>query len=76
MEELTKYQESVIETLVRENEKCDELNSGLNLNEEIKLAIMYKSKLDQISKDFTLLKERSERIKQRALKLQGNLGHI
>lgn len=70
MDELIKYQQSVIETINRENEKCDELRTELNLDEEIKLATIYKSKLEQICKDITLIKDRSEKMKQRAIKLQ------
>lgn len=70
MDELIKYQQSVIETVNRENDKCDELKSELNLDEEIRLATVYQSKLNQICKDIALVRERSERIRQRAIKLQ------
>ena len=70
MDELIKYQESVIETINRENEKCAELKSELNLDEEIKLASNYKSRLDQICKDISLIKDKSEKVKHRAIKLQ------
>ena len=70
MDELIKYQQSVIETVNRENEKCDELKSELDLDEEVRLAGVYRSKLDQISKALASVKEKSERIKQRAIKLQ------
>lgn len=70
MDELLKYQQSVIETVNRENEKCDELRSELNLDEEIRLATVYKSKLEQICRDVALVREKSEKIKQRAIKLQ------
>ena len=70
MDELIKYQQSVIETVDRENEKADELKSELNLEEEIKLAGVYRGKLDQICRDIALVREKSERIKQRAIKLQ------
>lgn len=70
MDELIKYQQSVIETVNRENEKCDELRSELNLDEEIRLAGVYKSKLEQICRDVAQMREKSEKIKQRAIKLQ------
>lgn len=70
MDELIKYQQSVIETINRENEKCDELKNELNLDEEIKLTAIYKSKLDQIVRDIASIKNKSEKLKQRALKLQ------
>lgn len=70
MDELIKFQQSVIETMNRENQKCTDLRDELNLDEEIKLASIYKSKLDQITRDITSIRNRSEKIKKRALKLQ------
>lgn len=69
MEELTKYQGFVLESIQQENWKLNEANKQ-NLEGMISKARLYQNKLTAIKKDMEMIKEKSEKLKKSALLLE------
>ncbi|XP_074604848.1 biogenesis of lysosomal organelles complex 1 subunit pallidin [Brevipalpus obovatus] len=69
-EELLKYQNSLIESLQHRNQSLHESTKSVDLDSMVFKANQYVIKLTNIKKDMETIKERSERNKRRALKLQ------
>ena len=70
MDELNRYQSSLIESLEQENEKYNEFNKQLDFESIVSKANTYCHKLVSIKKEMQSLTERSDKLKRRALRLQ------
>ena len=70
MDELNRYQSSLIESLEQENEKYSEFNKQLDFESILSKANTYCNKLVNIKKEMQSLSERSDKLKRRALRLQ------
>ena len=70
MDELNRYQNSLIESLEQENEKYNEFNKQLDFESIVTKANVYCNKLVNIKKEMQSLSERSDKLKKRALRLQ------
>lgn len=69
LEELHRYQNSVLESIQQENNKRDEALKNVDVAGQIAKARIYLAKLTAIKKDMDMIKEKSDKIKARALKL-------
>lgn len=68
--ELTRNQSIIIETMQQENTRFTECINLYHLDDLFAKAKHYHSKLQYIKKEMTMLHERSNKLKRRALKLQ------
>lgn len=69
LNELTRNQGIVTETLQQENTRFTEALKLFNLDDLFSRAKLYHTKLQQIKKDMVLVHERSTKLKKRALRL-------
>ena len=69
MEGLLKYQSFISESLQQENNKFKECNQSFNFDSALKEAKVYQDKLNAMKKDVVSLQDKSQRLKERALKL-------
>lgn len=69
MEEVLRYQESVIESLRQENEKHSELEQLHNLEQMISKAAYYNEKLLNIKQNMLIIKSKTSRLKRRAINM-------
>lgn len=69
LNELTRNQNIVTETLQQENTRFAEALKLFNLDDVFSRAKLYHAKLQQIKKDMVLVHERSTKLKKRALRL-------
>ncbi|KAI1290322.1 Biogenesis of lysosome-related organelles complex 1 subunit 6 [Halotydeus destructor] len=72
VDELLRYQKSVIETIQQENQKQLEATKPIDLDTIINRAKLYHKKLVGIKKDMDMISEKSEKLKVRAIKLQAD----
>ena len=70
LNELKQYQCSVIESICQEQTQFNESIAKLDIDSMISKALFYSNKLINIKKDMNMIKEKSKRLKKRALKLQ------
>jgi len=69
-DELLKYQNSLIESLQHRNQTLNESTKNVDIDSMILQASQYVTKLASIKKDIEMIREKSQRNKRRALKLQ------
>lgn len=67
---LSRYQNSLLDSIGQENNKFEECLKSFDIESEIAKARLYHQKLVNIKRDMTVTKERSLKLKARALKLQ------
>ena len=70
MDELNRYQSSLIESLEQENDKYNRLNQTIDFEAIASKANHYCNKLLNLKKDMQTLNDRSAKLKKRALRLQ------
>lgn len=70
MDELNKYQTSLLESIEQENSKYEFVNQNIDLDSMLSRGRLYQAKLNNMIKDMESLKDRSDRIKKRAAKLE------
>jgi hypothetical protein len=70
MDEINRYQKSIIESLEQENDKYIEVNDKLNFDSILMKAKHYNNVLIVIKKDMQYLRERSDKLIKRAIKLK------
>jgi hypothetical protein len=70
MDEINRYQKSIIESLEQENDKYIEVNNKLNFDSILTKAKHYNNVLIVIKKDMQYLRERSDKLIKRAIKLK------
>jgi len=70
LNELNRYQLSVIESIQQENNKRDEALKNVDIDVVLTKARLYQTKLITMKKDMELISEKSAKLKCRALKLQ------
>lgn len=68
-EQISKYQSSLLDSIEQENNKFDDSMKGFDIDAEIAKARLYQQKLINIKRDMMVVKERSTKLKARALKL-------
>lgn len=69
-QQLSGYQSSLLESIQQVNSKFDESIKGFDIESEISKARAYQQKLLNIKRDMTVSRERSAKLRTRALKLQ------
>lgn len=67
---LSRYQDSLLDSVRQENNKFEECLKSFDIESEIAKARLYHHKLVNIKREMTVTKERSLKLKARALKLQ------
>lgn len=70
MDELNRYQISLIDSLEQENDKYNRLNQTIDFEAVAAKAGHYCNKLLNLKRDMQTLSERSAKLKKRALRLQ------
>lgn len=70
LQDLTKNQLQLIDTVTAENKKFDECEAFKEVLQVMEKAKLYQNKLLHIKKDMVMLHEKSAKLKKRALKLQ------
>jgi hypothetical protein len=70
MDEINRYQKSIVESLEQENDKYTEVNNKLNFDSILTQAQHYNNVLIVIKKDMQHLRERSDKLIKRAIKLK------
>lgn len=69
-QQLSGYQSSLLDSIEQVNSKFEDSLKGFDIESEIIKARLYQQKLLNIKRDMTVCKERSSKLKTRALKLQ------
>jgi len=70
MDELNRYQQSIIDSLEAENEKFQTLDKDIDIDGTLATANHYLQKLVAIKKEMQTLRHTSDQLKRRALALQ------
>lgn len=69
MDEIFKYQESVIDSMKTENDNYEDLDQTYQLDEMISKARLYHEKLVNIKKSMLIMKDKTSRLKRKAVKI-------
>lgn len=69
MDEIHKNQEAIIETIERENDRYDQMQSAYDLDSLISKARQYQDKLLNIKKDMLIVKDKTIRLRRKAVKI-------
>lgn len=72
MDEVFKYQESITDSMRRENDKFTEIESKHDLDREIAQAKDYCEKLVNLKKSLIMIRERATKLRRRANKILEN----
>ncbi|XP_054167257.1 biogenesis of lysosome-related organelles complex 1 subunit 6-like [Oppia nitens] len=72
MDELSRYQKSIVDSLDTENDKYLSANKDIDFDSLVGKGHHYYHKLLSIKKDMQSLTQKSHHLKQRALRLQAN----
>lgn len=69
MDEVFKYQESITDSMKRENDKFSDLEAKNNLDEMLSKARDYHEKLVNIKRSMLIIKDKTTKLKRRATKM-------